>query len=232
MMNVNGRFLGRVLIYVLGLLSLALGVAFSINSRLGISPVNSLPYVVSKITGQDMGTMVIAIFALFLLIQILILKKEFRWINMSQLIFSTMFGYFVNFAKTLVGDFSIPTYAGQLLMLLISISFVAIGVSLYVNVKLVNMPMEGMTMAVKDKFFPKRPFHDVKVIMDCTVVTTGIILSLIFLGGITGIREGTVLCALLVGKFMKPIQKLLVPGINRICFSTPSTYVKGEQGIE
>lgn len=223
--TINRKFINRVVIYIIGLFFLALGVAFSINSNLGVSPVNSLPYVISLITGKDMGTMVIMVFSFFLLVQIFILRKEFKWINLTQLIFSSIFGYFTDFAKFIVGDFTIPTYAGQLVMLAISIFFVALGVCLYVNVRLVNMPMEGMTAAIQQKVFKKLEFHDVKVIMDCTVVVIGIILSWVFLGKIAGIREGTVLCAILVGKIMKPMQKVIVPIINKICFYNSQSQV-------
>ena len=39
----------KALIYVTGLLFMAFGVAFSVNSSLGVSPVNSLPYVISPL---------------------------------------------------------------------------------------------------------------------------------------------------------------------------------------
>lgn len=101
-------------------------------------------------------------------------------------------------------------------MLAISILLVAIGVSLYMGVKLVNMPMEGMTHAISEKILKKLPFHDVKVIMDC--LSVGIVLSFVFLGKLEGIREGTVICALLVGKIMKPLKKVIDPMIQKFCF--------------
>lgn len=208
----------RVLFYIAGLFFLAFGVAFSVNSKLGVSPVNSLPYVVSLVSGIDMGTCVVAIFSSYILIQILLLKRQFCWINLTQILFSTIFGYFVDLAKWIVGDFALPTYFGQLGMLAISIVLVAVGVCLYMDVNLVNMPMEGMTYAVKETIFPKRQFHDVKVIMDCAIVGIGILLSLVCLGKVEGIREGTVICALLVGKIMKPLQKVIKPFLEKVCF--------------
>ena len=121
----------------------------------------------------------IGIFAFYILVQILLLRKKFRPIDLTQLIFSTIFGRFVDVAKKVVGDFAIPTYPGQLVMLAISIVFVAIGVCLYMDVQLVNMPMEGMTHAVNRVFFPDKPFHDIKVIMDCLTVVIGIVLSFV-----------------------------------------------------
>ena len=206
----------RVLVYILGLFCLAVGVALSVNANLGISPVNSLPYVVSKILGTAMSTCVIGIFSFYILLQIVILRKEFKPIHLTQLIFSTIFGYFVDFAKAVVGDFALPTYPGQLIMLAVSMVFVALGVCLYMDAGLVNMPMEGMTNAIAERIV-KKPFHDVKVAVDCLAVVAAILLSFVGLGGLEGIREGTLLCALLVGKMMKPMQKVLAPLVARLC---------------
>lgn len=212
------KLINRVVFYIIGLFFIALGVAFSVNSQLGVSPVNSLPYVISVIIGKDLGTVVIVVFCFYILVQILLLRKEFQWINLTQIVFSTIFGYFVDFAKYILGDFTIPTYLGKLTMLAISILLVALGICIYVNVKLVNMPMEGMTAAIQKKVFKNKTFSDVKVIMDCLVVAVGILLSFTFLGKLVGIREGTVLCAILVGKVMKILQKWIMPILEKLCF--------------
>lgn len=212
------KFIYRIFAYAAGLLFMAFGVAFSVNSQLGVSPVNSLPYVVSLITSIDIGTCVTAVFAIYIIVQLALLRKEFKPINFTQLLFSMTFGYFVDFAKQVVGDFTIATYVGQLAMLAASIVFVTVGVSLYMDARIVNMPMEGMTLAISQKVFPKLKFHTVKVIIDCTLVAAGILLSFAFLGELTGIREGTIICALTIGVMMKPIQRWIHPIIDRICF--------------
>lgn len=211
-----GIVLSKAAVYAAGLLFMAFGVAFSVNSGLGVSPVNSLPYVASLVSGVDMGSCVIAVFCCYVLAQIVIYRRDFKWVNLTQILFSTLFGYFVDFAKAVVGDFSLPTYPGQLIMLAVSMVFVALGVCLYMDAGLVNMPMEGMTSAIAERIV-KKPFHDVKVAVDCLAVGAAILLSFVGLGGLEGIREGTLLCALLVGKMMKPMQKVLAPLVDRIC---------------
>lgn len=206
-----GALARKAVIYAAGLLAMAFGVALSVNSGLGVSPVNSLPYVASLILRVDMGSCVVGIFTLYVLIQIVICRRDFSWINLTQIFFSTLFGYFVDFAKAAVGDFTLPTYAGQLALLLTSMVFVAFGVCLYMDAGLVNMPMEGMTKAVAERVLKNKPFHDVKVMMDCGAVALALLLSVVFLGEIQGIREGTLLCALMVGKLMKPMQRVLKP---------------------
>ena len=85
--------------------------------------------------------------AVMMVLQILILRRQFKPVNLFQIVFSTIFGYFVNFTKDVVGDFAIPTYPGKLLMLAVSIVFIAIGVVLYIGVELVPMPMEGLSLS-------------------------------------------------------------------------------------
>lgn len=216
------QYIKRIMIYLLGLFILALGVAVSINSNLGVSPVNSLPYVVSLVTGYDLGNCIIVIFSSYIIAQIVILRKEFKWINLAQVLCSTAFGYFTDFSKWLLQGFVLPTYAGKLVMLAISIVLVAAGVYLYLSVNLLNMPMEGLTGAISKKILPGKPFTEVKVLVDCIVVVIGIGLSLAFMGGLYGIREGTVLSALLVGKVMKVLKRTLDPMIEGFCMAKAS----------
>ena len=213
----KNKWFERIIFYVLGLLVLAFGVAVSVNSNLGVSPVNSLPYVVSLIVDQKLGTCVTVIFISYILLQILILRKDFQWINLAQILSSTLFGKFVDFAKMVVGDFAIPTYAGRLIMLAISIVLIAIGISMYMGVKLINMPMEGLTAAIASKL-PNAKFHNVKVAVDCVAVGTGIVLSFVFLGGLFGIREGTIISAMAIGKVIPFANKFTLPIIKKFCF--------------
>ena len=55
------KFCCRILFYVLGLFVMAFGVTFAANSNLGMSPVNSIPAVLSAITNIEMGTIVSAV---------------------------------------------------------------------------------------------------------------------------------------------------------------------------
>jgi uncharacterized membrane protein YczE len=150
-------------------------------------------------------------------VQILVLRKEFKWINLTQVLFSTLFGFFADFTKKLFGGVILPTYAGRLVLMAISIVLIGVGIAMYVNARLVNMPMEGMTAAITQKWKGKS-FHQVKAVLDCVVVFFSAMLSLVAFGGLHGVREGTVLCAMLVGPLLKPIQKVLKPAMDKICF--------------
>ncbi|MBU5668482.1 hypothetical protein KQI68_01370 [Peptoniphilus sp. MSJ-1] len=205
------KLLIKSIVYIVGLFVMALGVSFSINSGLGISPINSIPYVLNLSFGFDLGHMITFIFGLILVLQILILRSEFKIYNLSQIIFSYLFGFFTDFTKNLIGDFTIPSYFGSLILLLISIILIALGLTTYVSTKLINMPIEGFVEAIKYKYLPQKSFGDIKIVIDVSMVIIAIILSFVFLGRLEGIREGTVLSAIFVGFFVKIFSKIIIP---------------------
>jgi len=210
------QFVVRILVYCCGLMLLAFGVAISVNSNLGVSPVNSLPYVISQIVNVQLGTCVTAVFCSYIALQILILRREFQLVNLLQILFSTLFGYFVDLAKLLIGDFALPGYVGKLAMLAVSIVFIALGILLYMEAQLVPMPMEGLTACIAKKL--DKPFPKMKTVVDCIVVGIGIVLCFAFLGRLDGIREGTVITAMVAGKVMGFLRRPLSPVLQKLCF--------------
>lgn len=206
----------RLGIYCLGLLILAFGIALSVNSNLGVSPISSLPYVISQITDVSLGTCTTVIYALYILLQMVLSRKKFQPALLVQLVFSTVFGYFVDGAKFILGDFMLPTYFGQLVMLIGSILLIGLSLVFYIDVELVPMPAEGLVGCIAER--TGKPFSSMKVAVDCTSVLVAVTLSFMFLGGLVGVREGTVITALLAGRMMGVFRKWLNPLIRKVCF--------------
>lgn len=205
----------RLGIYCLGLLVLAFGIALSVNSNLGVSPVSSLPYVVSQIVNISLGTCTTIVYSVYILLQ-MVISRKFQPTLLLQLLFSTIFGYFVDGAKYVLGDFCLPTYFGQLAMLAASIVLIGFSLVLYIDVKIAPMPAEGLVGCIAEKL--GKPFSKMKTMFDCTSVLVGIVLSFLFLGKLVGIREGTILTALLAGRMMGVLRKYIGPWIQKLCF--------------
>ena len=132
--NTPAQLAARLGIYCMGLLILAFGIALSVNSNLGVSPISSLPYVVSQITNVSLGTCTTIVYVLYILLQMVLSRKKFQPALLVQLVFSTIFGYFVDGAKFVLGDFAIPTYFGQLTMLVASVVLIGLSLVLYIDV--------------------------------------------------------------------------------------------------
>lgn len=208
-MKLDINFVKRTLIYILSLFILATGITFTIQSNLGVSPVSLVPYIVSVRLKMDLGLITFIFYSSYILIQWIILKKDFELINIMQIVFSSIFGYFLDFTTRILADLSLTTYFTQLIGLFIGIVLIALAICLILDVNFVTMPFEGLVKAVNQRFFPQKQFHTIKMSMDICSVIIGTILSLIFFGKLVGIREGTVLSAIFIGKVMHPIQHLI-----------------------
>lgn len=141
----------RIIIYCIGLFIMAIGVTFSVKSNLGVSPVNAIPYVVSLISGLDQGLCVSVIFCSYIILQVFILKKDFKFHSLLQIICASLFGYFVSFSNMIFYFTPSENYMIRLIYMLVSIILIGIGVYLYLEAKLVPLPAEGVMMALKEK---------------------------------------------------------------------------------
>lgn len=198
----------RYLLLLAGLAVMAFGVAFSIKASLGTSPISSVPYVVSMFTSLTVGTATITMHCVFILLQILILRKNYHPIQLMQLPVAFFFGYLTDFGVWAVQGITCNTYWQQWIICLIGILLVSVGVSLEVKAGVVVLAGEGVVLAVC-KVLPKVKFGYMKVGFDVTLVVIACILSIVFTGRLQGVREGTVAAALLVGLIAKQLGKLL-----------------------
>ena len=201
------RLVKRYLVLCLGLMIMAFGVAFSIKAGLGTSPISSVPYVVSLFSPLTVGTATICMHCVFILLQILLLRRKYDPIQLMQLPVALLFGYLTDFAVWCIKGISCFSYLEQWALCAIGILLVGIGVSLEVTAGVVVLAGEGFVLAVC-RVFPIK-FGNMKIAFDVSLVIIGCILSFIFLHGLYGVREGTIAAAILVGTTARQINKLL-----------------------
>lgn len=199
--NKPNHIFKRFILLCSGLIIMAIGVAFSIKAGLGTSPISSVPYVTAKISGLSVGITTIIMNALFIIIQICILNKEYDWFQLLQFPAAILFGSTIDIAVLFIDFISISSYWQQWILCILGIIFLALGISFEIQANLVTTAGEGVVLAIC-KVFPIK-FGNMKVIFDITLVTLSVLLSIIFLGELTGVREGTIAAAILVGLITK-----------------------------
>lgn len=199
----------RVLTLAAGLWVMALGVAFSIAADLGTSPISGVPYTVSMFTPFSVGILTIMMHVVFIVIQIILLGKDYSPMQLLQLPVAFIFGFMTDAAVFMLKGLEPGNYAVSMLFCLTGIVLVAIGVSAEVASDTVPLAGEGLAIAISRKAGLK--FGTAKVAVDCSLVAISLILSFSFLGTMGGVREGTVLAALLVGTIARQINKAVMP---------------------
>ncbi|MBE5917938.1 MAG: hypothetical protein E7273_14000 [Pseudobutyrivibrio ruminis] len=208
----------RLLCFLIGLLILATGVSVSTITGLGISPLNVIPFVLSQISGIQMGYMTMALFAVYILIEVAIKGKQFRMWDFLQFICAVIFGYFINWTKSQISIFSVENYAVKVLITLLSAFLIALGTQVYVSAHIVPQATEGLILAICDKW--SLSFAVVKEWFDVISVILAAIISLIFTGTIIGIREGTLIIALLVGVIVGFLARHFTGWLEKKVFGT------------
>ncbi len=223
----------RILVYCAGLFVMALGVSLSVLSDLGVSPMSSIPYVLSEIiTSISMGTFTTALFCSYIAIQALLLGRKFHPVRLLQILGSFLFGWFVDLTNFLVALF-LPepgNYLVRLVWLVIGMACVGLGIFLYIAPNMPPLPGEGVMQVVSEKYHI--PLHWAKIGFDVTVTVIALALSLGFFHGLHGVREGTILAALGVGKFLGLFISLWQRQLNRFIEKEPAAQMEdgGELG--
>lgn len=185
---------------------MGLGVSLSIRSALGTTPISSVPYVLSLVeTRLSVGTFTILMNALFILAQWLLLRDEFRWRHLLQLPAVMLYGLFTDVNLWITSGLAPEHYGAKLTLSLVSCVVMAVGIFLTVRSEVTCMPGEGITLAITRKY--NLPFGKTKTAVDTTLTLLAVLLAFTFLGRLVGVREGTVLSAMLVGSITGVLQR-------------------------
>lgn len=203
----------RIIIMTFGMAWMAFAIALTRSTGLGTSPISCVPTTLSFINGWSLGTWSFIINLLFIASQTLLLRRDYKPIQLLQIpivfVFSVMIDLFVPLTELL----PMPNYFIQLCWNAAGCVFIAFGVFLTVKASLITLPGEGITLAITKVI--KKPFPKVKLTFDFSNVILAVILSLIFMGGLYGVREGTLISAcagVVVGFFNR-----LMPRFERFC---------------
>ena len=215
----------RIPMYFIGLFIMTLGIALSVKSNLGVSPVSSIPYTMTCVWGIEMGKATIIFHAALVLIQILILRKRFRPINLLQVVVGIVFGYFTTFCNYLATYLpSTDNMVMRIVLMLVSTVFIAVGIFFYLPADLIPLAGEGVMQAVSD--VTKIEFSKVKIGFDCSMVVISVITCLICIHSLGSVGVGTVIAAFLVGFNLGRVNKAF--GAKRDKLLGKHTYTEEE----
>lgn len=204
----------RYLLTIIGLFFSAIGVAITKKAGLGVSPISSVANVLSiQFTALSLGNWLILWNCILILGQILILRKNFQWIQLLQIPLSFLFGYFTDFGMWLVIGFSTTSYFARLGMVFLGTIVLGFGISLCVIANVIMNSGEAFVKAISDT--TRKEFGNVKTCFDVSCVVIAVALSFLFFREIQGTREGTVIAAFCTGFVIKFFTHFIKPAIDK-----------------
>lgn len=180
-----------------------MGVALSAKAGLGTSPVASVPYSVSLVChGLTFGWWLNILSIVQILVQLILLRKN---CNMSEILIQTVlafvYGYLTDFSCSLLSWIHADTYFVKFILMLLSCLVLGLGIWIQLKGGVAMLPGEAMNRAIS-KVTGKR-YENIKITFDVAYIVLAALICLVFVGKLKGVREGSIIAAVLIGNIIK-----------------------------
>ena len=214
----------RYCYFLLGLAINSFGIAFITKSALGTSQISSVPYVLSlQYPELSFGGWSFVMNMVYIVMQILILRKKFEPVQLLQIVVNVLFSAFIDVGMFLLQWFQPVSWPLRLVSLAVGCMILAVGISIEVAPNVVVVPGEGIVRTLSQ--VTGIEFGTVKIAFDMTLICIALVFSLLFFHGLQGLGIGTLVSALTVGKLVSVVNKHfpLIDHIRRLAAAPVSS---------
>ncbi|WP_234122054.1 YczE/YyaS/YitT family protein [Clostridium hydrogenum] len=196
----------RGLVYCIGMVILSFGIILNTKTGLGVSPIISIPYSISKIWKVNLGNVTAIVYILCVFGQIVLRGRKFRIFDLLQIPMSIVISRIINFFNDII-VINCNNLIVNLILLFIAILLTGIGVVMTVETKFVPNAADGFTQAFSAKFGIGLGLA--KNIVDVSSVITTVTIGFLFAGKVVGIGIGTLVAVLGVGRAIALVKVLV-----------------------
>lgn len=226
------QLLNRWLIYSFGTFFLAAGITLHTKTALGVSPLVSLPYSISKIWELSFPMLNFIMYLIYLTIQFILNGKERQMSDLLQIPFAIVFNLMLQLIS--VGYDSFMAFCGfhmeavipRIILLAVAISLTGIGISMMVSMKIIPNPGDGLAKSVayamkKNLGFGKNLIDFVSVALTCAT-------SIIATGHLVGVGVGTIAGMIFVGRCVAVFNHFFLEKMLRAAGERPAASILPE----
>ena len=197
---------------------LALGLTLNTKANLGVSPIISVPYSISQITGLNFGDLTFVVYAMFVVVQIIIhirLKNHKRIASdILQLPLSLIFTRLLNIFTVHI---PISQNLGiRFIILTFAIICTGIGAAMSLSMQIVPNPGDGIVQALAERF--DKSVGITKNLFDCLNLSITLCISLFIAHQIVGVGIGTVIAVVGVGRVIALFNHIFESKIEYLIF--------------
>jgi uncharacterized membrane protein YczE len=197
--------------YILGIILLALGTAFSEKADFGMSMVVAPAYVIHVKLSEYFSFFSFGmseyIFQAFILIILAIATRKIKKSYFLSFATALVYGIVLDLLMSVISIFSLEGIVWRIVLYVLGLAACSSGVALLFHTYL---PPEAYELFVKEiAQVSKMSIGKTKTIYDCCSCALAVILSLCFFGGFVGVKWGTVVCALINGHLIGRLSSLL-----------------------
>lgn len=216
------------LLWLWGILFVALGVALCSKADLGVSMIAAPTFVIQEAvsplwSGFSVGVVEYLVQGMVLII-LCITVRRFNWRYLLAFAVAVLYGYTMNFFLWILGGISLDAAWLRWVMLLVGDVLVAFGVACFFHTYMPLQVFELFVAELADRY--KLNIHRVKTVFDLTLLALSVSLALILFGDIGNFAWGSVgyssfhsigLGTLVTTAINSPLISLMSRLIKRIC---------------
>ena len=207
--TMNTRNPRAYILFVIALAINAFGIAFITRALLGTSPITSITYVMSMFTSLTMGQWTIVLNLGFMVLELPFMRKADLKSDtvcyLLQIPTTLFFGSFIDVSMDALSWLQPEMYVLKIASLLLGCVILALGIALEVKANVAMAAGEYFVKAIARRL--RTDFGYTKLGFDSSLVALSCIVSYAVMGTIQGVREGTVVAAIIVG----PIVHFISP---------------------
>ena len=204
----------RGIFYLVGQIILAIGLTLSTKVSLGVSPILSIAYCASVISGRTIGDTSLIVYIICIILELILharqdmtheQKKKIFILDLLQLPLSLIFTRIINlFARF------IPAQSGSLALriplLILAIICVGVGAAMTLDMRLIANPADGIVQVISDVSGLKLGLTKNIVDISCVILTATA--SMILTHHIIGIHVGTLLAMFGTGRVIAAFNSI------------------------
>ena len=195
-------------LFLIGLFIASMGVALSAKAGLGTSPVASVPYSVSLVNHTlTFGWWLNMWSVLQIAVQIALLRKKCKPVEIIiQTVLAFVYGYLTDFSCKLINGLQANTYIMQFALMILSCFVLGFGIWIQFKGGVAMLPGEAMNRAISEVTGKK--YENIKIFFDVLYIIVAAAICFIFIGKLEGVREGSIIAAVLIGNIIKLYNSL------------------------
>ena len=195
-------------LFLIGLFIASMGVALSAKAGLGTSPVASVPYSVSLVNHiLTFGWWLNMWSVLQIAVQIALLRKKCKPVEIIiQTVLAFVYGYLTDFSCKLISGLQANSYIMQFALMILSCFVLGFGIWIQFKGGVAMLPGEAMNRAISEVTGKK--YENIKIFFDVLYIVVAAAICFIFIGKLEGVREGSIIAAVLIGNIIKLYNSL------------------------
>lgn len=201
----------RIIFMFAGLICIALGIALAKLATMGTSPISSVPAVMTEVSEaygipMTMGMWTFVFNLSYFLLEFVLLRRALKPVQFLQIPLFFVLSVFVDVWLGAFGPVAPEGYVQQSIWLLASIAVLGFGIRVQLASDLLMTPGDAAVQVIA--YVSKMRFSRCKVIWDVSLMILAALVSLLLLGGLYQVREGTIISALLVGPMVRFVDRV------------------------